>query len=269
MGEIHKKALEEEKNLVEILNSMSQEKLVELFNLKDLDLHGKYIYAVHVKTKQESAIHKGKVHPKADAFLILAEKVINKKYLSDIEILCSLRYKPIPKTGISVKREGSKNYTLVKISPSSFKNFFKNTELAAAASLYEKPNDKNLAVLEGWGTNPEEFEKFLMSEGIISPQENFSMEDENMLKKIKQKAIERIKNKILTDQNLKDKLLWGIGLFTEPYSAHYFYQDCKLSHKDDTEIDFSVTTGSGRSRGDFTIVLKPKNVVLYKFKKIC
>ena len=45
------------------------------------------------------------------------------------------------------------------------------------------------------------------------------------------------------------------GNYEEPYTAHYFMQNnniSKLGYQ-----PFTVTTGSGRSHGDYTIVLKP------------
>ncbi len=268
MGEIHYKALNDEIELVKKINKMEQNKIIEIFKIPPNYSKGKKIYAVHVQTKQESPIHKSKIHPKADVFLIATEDNINKEYLSDVEILCSLKYESIPGTGISVKQEGSKNYTLVKISPVPFKHIFGNAELGAAASLYIEPNDKNLNVIKGWGTDRSSLEEFLIKEGIISSIE-FDLNSADSLKKIKEGAIEKIIEIIEGNKKLKDRLLWGIGIFREPYCAHFFYQDCKLSHKEDTEIKFSVTTGSGRSREDYTIVLKPKKVHQRKYEKLC
>lgn len=47
----------------------------------------------------------------------------------------------------------------------------------------------------------------------------------------------------------------GIGNFEEPYTAPWLIEDDSL--KPNYEIPFNVTTGSGRSKGIFTIVLKP------------
>lgn len=48
----------------------------------------------------------------------------------------------------------------------------------------------------------------------------------------------------------------GIGNFEEPFTVHYLYENGEL--KDDCFIPFKPTTGSGRSKGTFTIVIKPK-----------
>ncbi len=268
MGETHNKALNDEIELVKKINKMKQDKIIKIFKIPQEYTDRKKIYAVHVQTKQGSSIHKHKIFPKADVFLIAAEDNIHKEYLSDVEILCSLKYEPIPETGISVKQKGSKNYTLVKISPAPFKHIFGNAELGAAASLYIEPDDKNLNVIKGWGTNEAALKEFLTKERIINPAE-FDLNSTDSLKKIKEGAVEKIIKTIEENKKLKDQLLWGIGIFQEPYCAHFFYQDCQLSHKEYTEIKFSVTTGSGRSRGDYTIVLKPKEVCQKKYEKLC
>jgi hypothetical protein len=62
-------------------------------------------------------------------------------------------------------------------------------------------------------------------------------------------------NIISTSPELQQKIFNGITLYDEPYTAFYFYHGNDI--KELTYIPFTVTTGSGRSRGDYTIVLKP------------
>jgi uncharacterized protein YukE len=74
-------------------------------------------------------------------------------------------------------------------------------------------------------------------------------------KNIKNYSCKEIDRLINDSDDMKKKIFNGIGLYEEPYTAMYFYHGgniCKL-----TTIPFNVTTGSGRSKGDYTIVLKP------------
>ena len=48
----------------------------------------------------------------------------------------------------------------------------------------------------------------------------------------------------------------GIGNFDEPYTAKYLIENDKI--KKNHYLPFTITTGSGRSKGKYTIVLKPK-----------
>ena len=61
---------------------------------------------------------------------------------------------------------------------------------------------------------------------------------------------------ILDNNLLSDFIFKGIGNFDEPYTATYLYEHGEL--KENYYIPFKITTGSGRSRGDYTIVLKPE-----------
>ena len=47
---------------------------------------------------------------------------------------------------------------------------------------------------------------------------------------------------------------WSIEWYKEPYSANYFMQNNILKFLD--YIPFHVTTGSGRSHGEYSIILK-------------
>ena len=61
------------------------------------------------------------------------------------------------------------------------------------------------------------------------------------------------KNKII--QEIKDGFN-GKDIYDEPYSAFFFMQNNII--KVLGYMPYSVTTGSGRSHGDYSIVLKPR-----------
>ena len=79
--------------------------------------------------------------------------------------------------------------------------------------------------------------------------------NQDICKDIKIYACIEIKNLIENDKDLQKKIFNGITLYEEPYTAIYFYHGNKIEGL--TTIPFNVTTGSGRSHGDYTIVLKP------------
>jgi hypothetical protein len=54
---------------------------------------------------------------------------------------------------------------------------------------------------------------------------------------------------------LQREIFNGEGLYKEPYSAYFFMQDYEI--KKLGIIPYSITTGSGRSKGKYSLVLKP------------
>ena len=74
--------------------------------------------------------------------------------------------------------------------------------------------------------------------------------------KIKKYSNSKIEEIINNNKEISDFMFNGIGNFEEPFTVHYLYENGEL--KDDCFIPFKPTTGSGRSKGTFTIVIKPK-----------
>jgi hypothetical protein len=60
----------------------------------------------------------------------------------------------------------------------------------------------------------------------------------------------------LESREISDLVFKGIGNFEEPFTAHWIIENDEV--KENYYVPFSVTTGSGRSKGIFTVVLKPK-----------
>ncbi|MDR0911985.1 MAG: hypothetical protein LBM96_05200 [Methanobrevibacter sp.] len=251
-----KEGTDEEVAFVKKLN----QKQSDLWKILNLDF--KTHFAVHVKTQQKGKISKYKVFPKADIFIAkgkIDNHILEKidYYVDDTQIE-KYDLTPITKTGISVKLSDSKSYTIQKFTPTTFKKIFDNYELGAGASLYsknEKDFNKNFKVIEGWNTDLNNVLSFFLNKGleISKNQKDFNLNDAKLIKKY---AIKKISNIIQTDENISNFVFQGIGNFEEPYTAHYLFEKGEL--KNSCKIPFSVTTGSGRSRGDFTIVLKPK-----------
>lgn len=220
------------------------------------------LWMVRITTKQISKLSNKKVFTRADSYLIETAKDTidllksNDYYLSE-DMLKEYRtaHTKIEKSGISIKMSNSKSYQILKIGPNSFYNLFDSSELGAGASLYCLRNNelhKNLELISGWNSTPEKMAKYFKEFTNNNPE---FYNDKNVCQIIKTWSCNQIHNLVTNTVDIKKIVFNGEGIYDEPYSAYYFYQDGVLSVLD--SIPFYVTTGSGRSKGDYTIVLKP------------
>src|SRR3989339_437431 len=106
--------------------------------------------------------------------------------------------------------------------------------------------EKNKSVLRGWKTNEQEILSFFK-------EENLNLDS---CKRIKTKSNQNIFEMINTIKKISDFVFKGTGNFEEPFLANWFYERGNLSKSE--KIPFIITTGSGRSKGVFTLVVKPK-----------
>lgn len=222
----------------------------------------RYLWMVRVTTKQKSKLSGLKVFTRSDCYLAFFQQDIkslvaeNDYYLSEEKLeKLNLPYFPINFSGISVKMTTSESFQILKLQPRSFFNIFGSYELGAGASLFcSKENEliKNFALIEGWHTTINDMAKYfnIYTKGNI----NFD-KDKDICSKIKSFSSDLIKKRILESHELQKKVFNGIGFYEEPYIAFYFYHGDKINTL--KTIPFKVTTGSGRSKGDYTIVLKP------------
>ena len=245
----------EEINFVKKLNKKETLELWETLNL-DSETH----YAIHVIYHKFGKINQKKVKPKADVYIAkgyVPQDILEQKefYLNEDDIE-TFNLVPIVGTGISVKLINSKRYQITKLHPNTFNKVFGSYELGAGASIYcrkEKDLAKNNAVIEGWYTNTEDFIDFFKKAGIDINDGNIDLETANKIKKYSNSKIEEIIN---NNKEISDFIFNGIGNFEEPFTVHYLYENGEL--KNDCFIPFKPTTGSGRSKGTFTIVIKPR-----------
>lgn len=217
-------------------------------------------YAVHIISKKYGKVNEAKIQPKAD--IILVNGNIPNDYLSkndyylnekDIE---KFDLTPINESGISVKLPNSK-YTITKISPNTFIKIYGSNLLGAGASIYcnkVKDFEKNIDVLNGWSVSEIDFYNYF-NKNI----ENINLKnltDKEKLSQIKTFSNQKISELTLNSKNISDLIFKGIGNFAEPYTAHYIIENDEI--KENYYIPFIITTGSGRSKGIFTIVFKPQ-----------
>jgi len=229
----------------------------EKFDISDLSNY----YCIRVTKHVISKLNNKKVFPKSDAYIIKAKLeedwLQNNDFFIDESIYDVKNEEVVLHSGISIKRPDSKKFQILKMGPDSFKLLFGNYYLGAAASLYcnYKEINKNESVLKGWKTTWEE-----IIEGLDikdNPCADIDIEEQTAIcAEIKKCANNKIKNTILENEKLLDTVFKGKYLYDEPYVAEYIFKDGRL--EENKPFDFTVTTGSGRSKGDFTIVLKPK-----------
>lgn len=224
---------------------------LDIMNLDD-------VYAVRVSDTVYSKLSERKVLPKADVYLIkgkIAHQVLlDNNYWLDEDVVKNMNVKPIEQSGVSCKRPTSKNFTYAKLTVHSFVKLFGSKEIGAGISLFVKDDElsHNEEVLKAWDVTETELLTFFGSElkGLSQMVENFEC-----CKKIKKAAITYAEPMIRTQRDISNALFYGIGAFEEPYTANFIFANGVINP---TYIPkFSITTGSGRHKGNYTIVIKP------------
>jgi hypothetical protein len=254
-----KEGTEEEINFVKMMNEKKNLNLWKILNLEPSD-H----LAVHILKHKFGFINQKKVKTKADAFIakgkVPEEYLREKDFYIEEEDVEKFGLIPVDFSGISIKRTDSKRYTIMKMNPSTFQKIFGSFELGAGASIYcknEKDLIKNNSVLTGWKTNWETFIEFFEGKCDVEIKKNNGTYQLGLTdaKKIKDYSNNTISEIIEKNEDISKFIFQGLGNFEEPFTAHFLYERSNL--KKSCFIPFKVTTGSGRSRGDFTVVLKP------------
>lgn len=222
------------------------------------------IFMVKVSNRVLSNLSNKKVYPKADAYLVKAKfdqnYLLEKEYSLDETDLIDKQYEFVENTGISVKINGSTGYTIQKLTHDSFVKAFSDIldepeYIFFALLLYsnEKEKYKNDDMMEILVIDEEKMTSYYIDEiGRKLDLDNIS-DLSNIRKWAQQTLIDSIKNNI----SVYESLFTGSTWFDEPYVAHYIYLDKKISIN--SLADFSITTGSGRSNGKYSIEIKPKD----------
>lgn len=250
---IKNKAIIGYKNEKDVVSKFNKDKsFIKIISSEELE----NIYAIHIISYKFGKVNEQNISCKADFFLakgsIPQNELIQKNYYLNEKDLLLYNLEPILNSGVSVKLDKSK-YTIFKMGVTTFEKLFTNNILAAGASIYcTKDFEKNESVLEGWNVSKEDFKRYYSD--IIDDCENYLL-DKNILDRIKKRSNQEIKRAIESDKSLSDFIFKGIGNFEEPFTAHWLFENNEL--KKNYEIPFQITTGSGRSKGIFTIILKP------------
>ena len=227
---------------------------------KELDFDINNTYAIHIIYKKFGKINQKKIFSKADVFLargkVPAEYLTQKDYYLSEDDLIKFNLTPINNSGISIKLPGSR-YTITKISPPTFKKIFGNNILGAGASIYcdkEKDFTKNIDILNGWSVSEKDFYYYFNKKINNLNIQNLELKDK--LIAIKTFSNAEISNLTLNSKVIRELIFKGIGNFDEPFTAQYIIENDKI--KKNYYIPFKITTGSGRSKGVYTIVFKSK-----------
>ena len=243
-----------EKDFTILLNKKINLKLWEELGVSSLGC-----FAIHITSNKLSNITNRLIACKSDVFIasgiIDKDTLIKKKHYLSEEDLITLNLQYLPLSGISVKLKDS-NYTIAKISSSTFLKYFSSNILAAGSSIYTTKNfHLNNSILSGWGVSLTSFIDLFSSRLDIC---FTSLSDKVVLSKIKSYSNSEIRKIISNSKMLSDMIFKGINHFKDPFFANWIY--CGVSIKKNVQIPFSITTGSGRSKGIYTIVLKPKKI---------
>ena len=221
-------------------------------------------YAIRVKYQKYGKVNQRKVWAKADAFIAKGTippnyLKLNQNFLNEDDVK-KFQLTPIKGTGISIKQVSSAHYQIIKMAPSTFDKLFNSNILAAGASIYYKKKKKltfNENILKTWGVGLDEFFNFYSKVLNLKINSVTHANCQQCLKKIKRYAKREIVKIIQEKKEIADFIFFGVGNFKEPFTAPWLYEHGTF--KRNYYIPFSVTTGSGRSRGKCTIVIKPKS----------
>jgi len=229
---------------------------IQDLNIKNLDS----IFMVRTNVNVYSKLSSKMVFPKSDAILIECKEDL--KSLKDFDytekslIEKGINYKKINYSGISIKLIESKSFQIMKIRPETFRNLFGDNVLAAGASIYSEKLDelgKNFDILLGWDV---EIDLFLDYFSDFIKNKLSLVTNLEICKKIKTFSTNELRRQIIDDIIIQKKIFTGEGIFDEPYVAKYIYKNGKVTLNG--LYDFYVTTGSGRSKKNYTLVIKPK-----------
>jgi hypothetical protein len=187
---------------------------------------------------------------------ISQQQLLKCNYWLDEETISDNPYKRIDKSGISVKRPDSKHFNYMKFTINTFNKIFNNSYLGAGICLYAEKNlNLNEMIIEKWGLTITDFIQYFSDKFEEIRVEDIVTNNEICLQ-IKRYAIDAIKNVILEDDKIAEYIFKGIGAFEEPYTANFTYINGVIE-KTDISPNFNISTGSGRHRGNITIIITP------------
>jgi hypothetical protein len=224
-------------------------------------------YAIRVSSTKFSKIHNKKIPCKSDVFIAKSEKPVDKFDLTEND-LETFGLEQIKETGISIKKENAKNIQWQKLGIGAVKELFRNTELGAGISLYEREGsnhnnlleslNKNKIIVEKWCDSIKVFEVFFKEvpdiQKLLDETESDDVRQE-IAKKVGKVADTKMKNMINDDEKLQKKIFWGIGVFEDPFCASWVFEDGDVKKTEGYFPKFSITTGNSRTK-NFTIAIK-------------
>lgn len=256
----------EEFNLSKFMNKNKKHKFWKVFSKEcNLEDNKENYYIVKVDGNKKSKLTDKKVKCKADDFIIKAN--LSKDYLLQCEyqiteeMLKNIEsYEIIENSGISVKRADSKKYTIIKLTKNTFKNAFEKyidgIEFIIAGLLVYTEKDKlsrNKKILEDLKIKEEDIKLFYLDKYGI---DGDGILDKGFVSEINKKVKVIVKEIIESNLDLKSSLFTGKGWFEDPYAIDFIFKNGELTPE--VYTDYTISNGSGRSKGNYTIILKPQ-----------
>lgn len=229
-----------------------------------LDLPDRNVYAIRVSHQIHSDFLGQTVYPKSDIYLCKADipeealEAMGYAFDEDIAKEYEIDIKPIKSSGISCKIPTSNKFTYAKISATNFAKYFGDNIIGAGASIFVRGEDiaLNHKVLEGWNITESQFIRFVNSVPNLPNCNSLSDLTEKGLSLIKTYCNVAIEYLIRNKKDIQDMIFLGKGLFDDPYFAPIIFSEGKLK-SNNMPMNFAITTGSGRHKGKFTIIVKP------------
>lgn len=219
-------------------------------------------YIVKVSSNQLSKLSEKKVKTKSDAYAIKAllnrDMLLRKEYVLDESDLKNVEYEIQHETGISIKIRASKNYTYQKFTKNSFYRAFSNIDdvefwfISLLIYSDDKERYKNEKIISDLGYTLERYFEYVQKLMQLSVSDTNTSSFWNSVRRTAQ---DRIKREIKNNSELAENIFTGKHWFDSPYHAIFLYESGKL--RKNIVTDFEITTGSGRSKGKYTIEIKP------------
>lgn len=256
----------EEFNLSNFMNKNKKHKFWKVLSKECyLEDNKENYYIVKVDGNKESELTGKKVKCKADNFIIKAN--LSKDYLLQCEYQITEQvledmgeYEIVEGSGISVKRADSQRYTITKLTNNTFKiafeKYIEEVDFIIAALLVYTEKDKlqkNKKILQDLNIKEEDMKLFYSKQYEIN---GSGLLDKEFINKINKKAKVIVKEAIENNPDLKASLFTGKGWFKNPYAIDFIFKNGELTPEIYT--DYTISNGSGRSKGVYTIILKPR-----------
>lgn len=242
---------------IDAVKLINKNKPQNIFNKLGSD--SKNTFAIHITKHKVSLLSNRLISCKSDLYFVYKpelNRIISNSnfYLNEEDVLSA---NLIPDSGTSIKLPNSK-YTICKLSINSFQKIFSNKYIGCGAMIYSMATNDNLIknrkIIEAWNCNEHDLKDYFQRNFNL-PLAAANLQNGKFLDLIKKYSSKSIKKHILENDIISDMIFQGKGIFEDPYYAKYIY-NCER-FVENKLIDFLVTTGSGRSKGDYTIVIKP------------
>lgn len=222
------------------------------------------LFCVRVTKKALSQLSGRKVFPKADAYLIQTELdeafILSRDYIITEDDLEELDYSVISASGISIKIKNSNNYTIQKFTKESFYKAFspfheKIEYVFVSLLLYSTESEmwKNEKILLDLNIEQKEMHTYIRNQMNKEVNINISSDVDEI-----RKWAQLICVSILEDNtDLANSIFKGLKWFDDKYCAEFIFKKGELYKNEINE--YYITTGSGRSKGKYSIEFKPLN----------